>query len=114
MFACARRAQRSWARTPLHERATLLHRAATLARERKEPIAKALVREVAKGAKDAMTEVVRSADLIDYTAEEGVRLLGEGKLLMSDSFPEIREISYAWRARCRWASCCAFRRSTIR
>ena len=24
VFACARRAQRSWARTPLHERATLL------------------------------------------------------------------------------------------
>ena len=87
VFACARRAQKSWARTPLHERATLLHRAATLMRERKGPIAEALVREVAKGAKDATTEVVRSADLIDYTAEEGVRLLGEGKLLMSDSFP---------------------------
>ena len=26
-------------------------------------------------------------DLIAYTAEEGVRALGEGKLLMSDSFP---------------------------
>jgi hypothetical protein len=28
-----------------------------------------------------------SADLIDYTAEEAVRVLGEGKLLNSDSFP---------------------------
>ncbi len=34
-----------------------------------------------------MTEVVRSADLLDYTAEEGVRFLGEGQLLASDSFP---------------------------
>jgi glyceraldehyde-3-phosphate dehydrogenase (NADP+) len=33
------------------------------------------------------TEVIRSADLIDYTAEEGLRSLGEGQLLTSDSFP---------------------------
>ena len=32
-------------------------------------------------------EVVRSADLVDYTAEEGLRALGQGKLLNSDSFP---------------------------
>ena len=32
-------------------------------------------------------EVVRSADLLSYTAEEGVRFFGEGKLLASDSFP---------------------------
>jgi glyceraldehyde-3-phosphate dehydrogenase (NADP+) len=30
---------------------------------------------------------VRSGDLVSYTAEEGVRILGEGKLLVSDSFP---------------------------
>ena len=29
----------------------------------------------------------RSGDLVSYTAEEGVRILGEGKLLVSDSFP---------------------------
>jgi glyceraldehyde-3-phosphate dehydrogenase (NADP+) len=32
-------------------------------------------------------QVVRSGDLVSYTAEEGVRILGEGKLLVSDSFP---------------------------
>lgn len=31
--------------------------------------------------------MVRSGDLVSYTAEEGVRILGEGKLLVSDSFP---------------------------
>lgn len=31
--------------------------------------------------------MVRSGDLVSYTAEEGVRVLGEGKLLLSDSFP---------------------------
>lgn len=33
------------------------------------------------------TEVMRSADLVDYTAEEGLRVLNQGKLLHSDSFP---------------------------
>lgn len=32
-------------------------------------------------------QVVRSADLISYTAEEGVRILSEGKFLTSDPFP---------------------------
>lgn len=31
--------------------------------------------------------ISRSADLIDYTAEEGLRALGQGELLNSDSFP---------------------------
>ena len=50
-------------------------------------MANALVKEIAKATKDAKTEVVRSGDLIAYTAEEGVRFLGQGKLLNSDSFP---------------------------
>lgn len=33
--------------------------------------------QVAKGAKDSLTEVIRSGDLIAYTAEEAVRYLGE-------------------------------------
>lgn len=56
-------------------------------REHAQPMADCLVKEVAKPKKDSYTEVVRSADLIDYTAEEGVRSLGEGQLLNSDSFP---------------------------
>ena len=87
VFTAAKNAQRGWAKTPLHARAKLLHEAARLMRAHAEPMALALTNEVAKGAKDARVEVERSADLIEYTAEEGVRLLGEGKLLMSDSFP---------------------------
>lgn len=56
-------------------------------REHARPIAEVLVKEVAKPANDAYTEVVRSADLLSYTAEEAVRFFGEGKLLTSDSFP---------------------------
>lgn len=32
-------------------------------------------------------EVIRSGDLISYTGEEGLRRLGEGKMLVSDSYP---------------------------
>ncbi|CAL9188603.1 unnamed protein product [Musa hybrid cultivar] len=84
----AKAAQKLWARTPLWKRAEFLHKAAAILKEHKNPIAECLVKEIAKPAKDAVTEVVvRSGDLISYTAEDGVRILGEGKLLVSDSFP---------------------------
>ncbi|KAG2431249.1 hypothetical protein HYH02_013383 [Chlamydomonas schloesseri] len=87
MFASAKVAQKAWARTPLYKRAEVLHKVASLMRENAQPIADCLVKEVAKPTKDSLTEVIRSADLIDYTAEEAVRYLGEGQLLNSDSFP---------------------------
>jgi len=87
VFAAAKAAQQVWARTPLWKRAEALHKVAGIMRQHAQPMADCLVKEIAKPAKDSMTEVVRSADLIDYTAEEGVRSLGEGQLLNSDSFP---------------------------
>ncbi|GAA0155513.1 dehydrogenase [Lithospermum erythrorhizon] len=83
----AKFAQKSWARTPLWKRGELLHKAAAILKEHKSPIGECLVKEIAKPAKDAFTEVVRSGDLVSYCAEEGVRILGDGKLLVSDSFP---------------------------
>ncbi|KAL5708192.1 glyceraldehyde-3-phosphate dehydrogenase (NADP(+)) [Ranunculus cassubicifolius] len=80
-------AQKAWAKTPLWKRAELLHKAAAILKEHKAPIAECLVKEIAKQAKDVVTEVVRSGDLISYCAEEGVRLLGQGQFLTSDSFP---------------------------
>ncbi|GBF90960.1 NADP-dependent glyceraldehyde-3-phosphate dehydrogenase [Raphidocelis subcapitata] len=86
-FAAAKAAQKGWARTPLWQRAALLHKVAALMRDHAQPMADCLVKEIAKPSKDALSEVIRSADLIDYTAEEGLRALGEGALLTSDSFP---------------------------
>lgn len=86
VFKAAKDAQHAWAKTPLWQRAQYLHKVATLMRQHAQPMADCLVKEIAKPAKDSMTEVIRSADLIDYTAEEGLRCLGEGQLLMSDSF----------------------------
>ncbi|KAF9616569.1 hypothetical protein IFM89_030336 [Coptis chinensis] len=83
----AKSAQKVWAKTPLWKRAEMLHKVAAILKENKDPIAECLVKEVAKPAKDAVTEVVRSGDLLSYTAEEGVRVLAEGTFLTSDSFP---------------------------
>ncbi|CAI5496411.1 unnamed protein product [Closterium sp. NIES-64] len=87
VFESAKVAQKKWAKTPLWKRAELLHKAAHILREHKDPIADCLVKEVAKARKDSITEVLRSADFISYCAEEGVRLLAEGKFLTGDSFP---------------------------
>jgi glyceraldehyde-3-phosphate dehydrogenase (NADP+) len=83
----AKAAQKLWAKTPLWKRAEALHRFAAILKDQKAPIADALVKEVAKCSKDAITEVVRSGDLISYAAEEGIRVLAEGKFLVSDCFP---------------------------
>ena len=57
VFASAKVAQKTWAKTPLWKRAELLHKAAAMLKEHKTPIAAALVKEIAKPAKDAVTEV---------------------------------------------------------
>lgn len=53
----AKIAQKQWAKTPLWKRAELLHKAAAILKEHKAPIAECLVKEIAKPAKDAVTEV---------------------------------------------------------
>ena len=87
VFTTAKAAQKDWAKTPLWKRAEYLHKVAAVMRENAQPIADVLVKEVAKPAKDALTEVIRSADLLSYTAEQGSRFFGEGQVLSSDSFP---------------------------
>eukprot|EP00879_Flechtneria_rotunda_P003597 GHRR01003832.1.p1 GENE.GHRR01003832.1~~GHRR01003832.1.p1 ORF type:complete len:542 (+),score=137.43 GHRR01003832.1:136-1626(+) len=86
VFAAAKAAQPTWAKTPLWKRAECLHKVAALMRQHAQPMADCLIKEIAKPAKDSLTEIMRSADLIDYTAEEGLRSLGEGQMLTSDSF----------------------------
>ncbi len=80
------RAQEEWRAVPLWQRAEALKRVAAILREKKDTIADCLVNEVAKARKDSLSEVERSADLIEYCAEEGLRLLSKGDLLTSDAF----------------------------
>jgi len=73
----ARRAFQSWSATTPVERGELLHRAAELVRERKEDIASLLTLEQGKPLKEARREILASADVLDYYAEEGKRVFGE-------------------------------------
>lgn len=65
---------------PLWKRAEVLKRAAAELRAHAPALAEAIRTEVAKPAADALAEVVRSAEFLEYTAEEGLRVLGEGRL----------------------------------
>lgn len=78
-------AQISWQKTPIEKRARILHLAADWLREHKDYLTNLLVLEIGKTISEAEDEVVRTADLIDYFAEEGRGLRGE--TLESDSFP---------------------------
>ena len=85
-FAAARAAHRQWAR----DACTSAPRFCTRWRPRcarARPWRRAWCARSRRPAKDANTRCVRSADLIDYAAEEGVRALGVGTLLHADSFP---------------------------
>jgi len=66
-----------WRSLAVVERAKYLYKAAEILERDKEIIGTVLAKEVSKGIKAAISEVVRTADLIRYSAEEGLRSVGE-------------------------------------
>lgn len=66
-----------WRRTPAHERARILRRAADLADERTEQIARILSGENGKTIAEARAEAGRSGELIRLAAHEGTQLYGD-------------------------------------
>ena len=83
-MAAAKAAMKAWREVPIVERAKVLYKAAELLEKRKNEIGEVLAEEVAKNLKSAVSEVVRTADLIRYTAEEGIRVHGE--VMKGDTF----------------------------
>lgn len=73
----AQRGAELWRRTPAHERAAVLHRAADLADERAETIAQVLCAENGKTLAEARTEASRSGSIIRLAAFEGTQLYGD-------------------------------------
>lgn len=73
----ARAALPAWRALSAVERAAYLHKTAAIIERDKEEIGTILAKEVAKGIKAAIGEVVRTADLIRYAAEEGLRITGQ-------------------------------------
>lgn len=76
-YESAKKALPAWRALSYVERAAYLHKVADILERDQEKIGTVLAKEVSKGIKAAISEVVRTADLIRYAAEEGVRLSGE-------------------------------------
>ena len=73
----ARAALPAWRDLAPVERAAYLHKAAAILERDKEKIGTILAKEVAKGIKAVIGEVLRTTDLIRYAAEEGLRITGQ-------------------------------------
>jgi len=65
-----------WRSTSAYDRSKIMHKAADLMRERQDAIAKVMVQEQGKVYPEARAEVIGSADIIDWYAEEGRRSYG--------------------------------------
>src|SRR5437588_803429 len=65
-----------WRATSAYDRAKIMRKAADLMRERHDAISKVMVQEQGKVYAEARAEVLTSADIIDWYAEEGRRRYG--------------------------------------
>ncbi len=81
----AKRAQKAWEATPLNTRVKIVHLAADWIRHHEVYLTELLAREIGKTASEAKSEIVRTADLISYFADEAQSLRGE--TIDSDNFP---------------------------
>jgi acyl-CoA reductase-like NAD-dependent aldehyde dehydrogenase len=79
----AQTAFRSWKKTPGPERGRILWKAADIARERADEIARTLTREEGKVLKEARGEVMKGISLLEFYAGEGFRM--HGKTLPSEA-----------------------------
>ena len=75
-LAAAERAFPKWRNTSAYDRAKILRRGADLVRERADAIAKLLTLEQGKPLAESKGEVIYSADVIEWYAEEGRRTYG--------------------------------------
>jgi succinate-semialdehyde dehydrogenase/glutarate-semialdehyde dehydrogenase len=72
----AKRGFAAWKNTSAYDRAKIMRKAAELMRERHDAISKIMVLEQGKAYVEARAEVITSADIIDWYAEEGRRSYG--------------------------------------
>lgn len=89
----AREAQKGWEKTLIHERVEIILKAAQILTEQADFLTNLLILEIGKPRKEAQDEVLRTADLINYYAEEGRRITGE--TLSSDAYPGYKKVKLA-------------------
>lgn len=73
-----------WIETPLNKRIEILNKSAKLIREWAEPLGQILMKEIGKPIKSAISEVYRTADIFEGTADFASTLGGE--TIMGDAF----------------------------
>ncbi len=73
-----------WRETPLSDRAEVLYKAAELIMKWKEPLGTLLMRENGKPIKSAISEIKRTAEIFEATADSRSQISGE--TIMGDSF----------------------------
>lgn len=78
-------AQKEWQKVPMIKRTQILHLAADWIREHEHYLTTLLIREIGKSYAEAKDEILRSADMIDYFANEALNLKGEE--LSGEAFP---------------------------
>jgi len=81
----AKKAQQEWVSVPMIKRAKVLHLAADWLRHHEHYFTTLLIKEIGKSFAEAKDEILRSADMIDYFASEGLNLRGEE--LSGEAFP---------------------------
>ena len=81
--------QEEWAAVPVNEKAEILYKVSDLLIECKEEFGTLLAKEVAKSKNSAIGEVVRTADLLRFTADVAKSM--EGKSILGDKFPGFKK-----------------------
>lgn len=89
VYVAAENAKKAWANVPTHERVSYLYKAADLLIERQNEIADVMVKEISKDYKSCISEVVRTADYIRFSADSAKNISGES--IPGDLFPGYKQ-----------------------
>lgn len=81
----AHAAQREWEKVPLNQRVKIVHLASDWIRQFQDYLIGLMVMEIGKSYSESKSEIVRTAELTDYYAQEAQSIRGE--TLDSDNFP---------------------------
>ncbi|MFW9942868.1 MAG: NADP-dependent glyceraldehyde-3-phosphate dehydrogenase [Candidatus Thorarchaeota archaeon] len=81
---CAKENVACWNDTPINERAEVLRKAANIMTEYSKDLGEILMKEIGKPLNSAISEIIRTADIFNMTAESGT-LMG-GETIMGDAF----------------------------
>ena len=73
-----------WENTPIKERSEILRKAAKLMIEWADPLGTILMKEIGKPIKSAISEIKRTADIFNATADAASQIIGE--TIMGDTF----------------------------